>query len=496
MIRPLLTPRRVTGNANTRLISAARNGLRNIQRSTNLISSAPNVTKEQNFGINYVDFFGSKKVGKDLRKSMETIRDSVGTTFDIAKSLKESVTRGAGVFGFVGKLIGGAAAALPIFTLLGLPVLKSVLGLLAVGGLGTLLFTFKDQILNFLQSSSGKVFDIIKSKSTGFRDFVRDSVKEFFIDANKSGLFTTVRDRSVDRLEESLSEVKSLQDIEKANQNEIKLLKAERDAYKKQNPDKTNTEEYRQQVKAYDDRITEIKTGKIPVDLNRAQRFIKNKFKIGPVLGVGQKAFQRFTTETGAYPENYSTLNESQKENAMLRTLGSVSPTFNDEGNLNENITKLSQTYMRDLERGNLLESQKEFANDVLEYLKEITNSQTVNSGQPSSTAQSTEQSFSNLFAKRKNKGALPKSLLDAYPNLDPTKARDYMKLKRLMRETDLAHAGNNLSVLPMGNSSPQPDLVKNDTGGLSSGPSMRLYSNVDHDNYVALINKSSLNVV
>ena len=138
MIRPLLTPRRVTGNATTRLISAARNGLRNIRRSTNLISRAPGVTKEQGFGINYVDFFGSKKISKDLKKSMEIIRDSVGTTFDIAKSLKESVTKGAGVFGFVGKLIGGAAAALPIFTLLGLPVLKSVLGILAIGGIGTL----------------------------------------------------------------------------------------------------------------------------------------------------------------------------------------------------------------------------------------------------------------------------------------------------------------------------------------------------------------------
>ena len=494
MIRPLLTPRRVTGNATTRLISAARNGLRNIRRSTNLISSAPNVTKEQNFGINYVDFFGSKKISKDLKKSMEIIRDSVGNTFDIAKSLKESVTKGAGVFGFVGKLIGGAAAALPIFTLLGLPVLKSVLGILAVGGIGTLLFTFKDQILNFLQSSSGKVFDIIKSKSTGFRDFVRDSVKEFFIDANKSGLFTTVRDRSKDRLDESLSEAKSLQDVVKANQAEIKNLQEEKRTYEKLNPDKKNTEEYRQQVKAYDDRIEELKTGKIPVDLNRFQRFLKNKFKMGPVLtmGVGQRAFKRFTTETGAYPENYSTLNESQKENAILQTLGSLTPTFDDKGNLDKNITKLSQTYKRDLERGNLLESQKEFANDVLDYLKKIINFQTDDSDQSSSAS----QSFSNLFAKRKNKGALPKSLLDAYPNLDPTKARDYMKLKRLMRETDLAYSGTNVSVLPMGNNSPQPDLMRNDTGGLTSGPSMRLYSNVDHDNYVALINKSSLNVV
>ena len=476
MIRPLLTPRRVTGNATTGLISAARSGLRNIQRSTNLISRAPGVTKEQGFGINYVDFFGSKKISKDLKKSMETIRDSVGTTFDIAKSLKESVTKGAGVFGFVGKLIGGAAAALPIFTLLGLPILKSILGVLAIGGVGTLLFTFKDQILNFLQSSSGKVFDIIKSKSTGFRDFVRDSVKEFFIDANKSGLFTTVRDRSQERLDESLSEAKSLQDVVKANQAEIKNLQEEKRTYEKLNPDKTNTEEYRQQVKAYEDRITELKTGKIPVDLNRAQRFIKNKFKIGPVLGVGQRVFQRFTTETGAYPENYSTLNESQKENAMLRTLGSISPTFNDEGNLNENITRLSQTYTRDLERGNLLESQKAFANDVLDYLKEITNSQTVDSGQTLSTD----------FSKNLTPRIIPKP--------SENEIKKDQKVNR--RGSTFNSKGTSVSVLPMGNKSPQPDLVRNDTGGLTSGPSMRLYSNVDHDNYVALINKSSLNVV
>ena len=476
MIRPLLTPRRVTGNATTGLISAARSGLRNIQRSTNLISRAPGVTKEQGFGINYVDFFGSKKISKDLKKSMETIRDSVGTTFDIAKSLKESVTKGAGVFGFVGKLIGGAAAALPIFTLLGLPILKSILGILAIGGIGTLLFTFKDQILNFFENSANKVFDIIKSKSTGFRDFVRDSVKEFFIDANKSGLFTTVRDRSQERLDESLSEAKSLQDVVKANQAEIKNLQEEKRTYEKLNPDKTNTEEYRQQVKAYEDRITELKTGKIPVDLNRAQRFIKNKFKIGPVLGVGQRAFQRFTTETGAYPENYSTLNESQKENAMLRTLGSISPTFNDEGNLNENITRLSQTYTRDLERGNLLESQKAFANDVLDYLKEITNSQTVDSGQDLSTD----------FSKNLTPRIIPKP--------SENEIKKDQKVNR--RGSTFNSKGTSVSVLPMGNKSPQPDLVRNDTGGLTSGPSMRLYSNVDHDNYVALINKSSLNVV
>ena len=66
MIKPLLSPTTITGNATTGLISAARSGLRNIQKSTETISKAPDVTKEQGFGMNYIGFFGSKKVGKDL----------------------------------------------------------------------------------------------------------------------------------------------------------------------------------------------------------------------------------------------------------------------------------------------------------------------------------------------------------------------------------------------------------------------------------------------
>ena len=96
MIRPAITPRRITGNATTGLVSAARSGVRNVQRSTNTISKAPDVTKEQRFGMNYVEFFGSKKTYKVLEKSMKTIRNSMVSTFAMAKELKESVTEGKG----------------------------------------------------------------------------------------------------------------------------------------------------------------------------------------------------------------------------------------------------------------------------------------------------------------------------------------------------------------------------------------------------------------
>ena len=160
----------------------------------------------------------------------------------------------------------------------------------------------------------------------------------------------------------------------------------------------------------------------------------------------------------------------------MLRTLGSISPKFDDSGNLNENITRLSQTYTRDLNRGNLSESQEAFANDVLNYLKEITNSQTVDSGQSPSI------DFS--------KNLTPRIITKPSEN----EIKKDQKVNR--RGPSFNSKGTNVSVLPMGNSSSQPDLAKNDTGGLMGGPSMRLFSNVDHDNFVALINKSSLNVV
>ena len=54
---------------------------------------------------------------------------------------------------------------------------------------------------------------------------------------------------------------------------------------------------------------------------------------------------------------------------------------------------------------------------------------------------------------------------------------------------------GNNVSVLPMGKNSNET-LVRNDTGGLSSGPSMKLHPNFDIDNFIAPINMASFNIV
>ena len=179
MIRPLLTPRRVTGNAQAGLISAARGGVRNVQSSTNTISRAPDVTREQRFGMNYVEFFGSQRTYKILQKSMNTIRDSMVSTFAIAKDLKESVKTGSGVFGFIGKIITFGAIALPFLPFFG--IIKTILGLVALGGVGALLFKFKDQILGFFEKEgvASRIFDIIKSKAAGFTSYIKDIIADF-----------------------------------------------------------------------------------------------------------------------------------------------------------------------------------------------------------------------------------------------------------------------------------------------------------------------------
>ena len=161
MIRPLLTPRRVTGNAQAGLISAARGGVRNVQSSTNTISRAPDITREQRFGMNYVEFFGSQRTYKILQKSMKTIRDSMVSTFAIAKDLKESVKTGSGVFGFIGKIVTFGAIALPFLPFFG--IIKTILGLVALGGIGALLFKFRKQIFEFFEKSeiASRIFEII-----------------------------------------------------------------------------------------------------------------------------------------------------------------------------------------------------------------------------------------------------------------------------------------------------------------------------------------------
>ena len=72
MIRPAIAPTRVFNPISRGLFTAARNSVSQVQQSTQKISRGLN--KDQKFAMNYVEFFGSKKTTKVLRKNLKALR--------------------------------------------------------------------------------------------------------------------------------------------------------------------------------------------------------------------------------------------------------------------------------------------------------------------------------------------------------------------------------------------------------------------------------------
>ena len=453
MIRPAISPRRITGSATAGIVNAARSGVRNIKDITETISNEPEVTKEEKFGINYVGFFGSRRVNKDLKKSMNTIRDSVGSTFGIAKSLKESVTKGAGVFGFVGKLIGGAAMALPIFGLLGIPIIKAVLGIIAIGGVAGLLSTFGGQILEF-----------VRDKASGFTQFIREVVGDFFIDRKTSIEFQDLKSESDARIEkaiESDTNKDRQQAVLEANQNEIKLLQAEKLEYEKNNKDDRN---YRQTINAYNDRIKQLQTGKLNLSNNPFDR-------------LDQLASRVTESEVPLIPasgeKSYFELNPEEK----LDSIRALLTNFSGQ----EDISKARLLYEQELQKDRLNIEERDQVKDIIEYLTRFGDDPL------------------GKLDKTKKEDFL-KQLIPNNSNVNPKelskKVSSVQNVNGVSGTSQRNNAGgNNVAVLPMGNNSKE-SLVRNDTGGLTSGPTMKIHSNFDPDNFVASINRANLNIV
>ena len=460
MIKPLLSPTRITGNATTGLISAARSGVRNIRGVTETISNAPDVTKEEKFGMNYIGFFGSKKVGKDLKKSMKTIRDSVGSTFGIAKALKESVTKGAGVFGFVGKLIGGATMALPIFALLGIPLLKGILGILAIGGIAALFNVFKKPIINFFK------------RTAEFKTVIEDMIKNYFIDRKTSPQFKALSEQSQSRIDETVkgdTRDDRQQAVVAATKKEIAFLEKQLADYKQSTSEGTDPN-YNANVKALNDRIQQLKTG----NLDLRQGFFSDRFNIqggglfkeGDLTGI---LANRFANNQGIFSASgYGTLTPNEKFDTIRGTL--------DKFGSKENIDTAKLVYQQQL-KGNLKGDEEALAEDIIRFLDMF-------GDDPLGKIEENEK---KLFLDQLNS-----------TNIKPQELSSNNVKERIIESpSGGSRRGNagNLAVVPMSNNKNQT-LVANDTGGLSSGPDMKIHSNFDVDNFVAPINMANFNVV
>ena len=456
MIRPAISPRRITGSATAGIVNAARSGVRNIKDITETISNEPEVTKDEKFGINYVGFFGSRRVNKDLRKSMKTIRDSVGSTFGIAKSLKESVTKGAGVFGFVGKLIGGAAMALPIFGLLGLPIIKGILGIIAIGGVAALFGVFKKPIINFLK------------KTAEFKTVIEDMIRNYFIDSKTSPEFKALSGESQGRIDATVEELTTREEeplnaqqaVVEATKNEIALLEKQLTDYK-QNNSKATDPNYDVNVKALNDRIEQLKTGRL--DLRQGGTLTKNFDFIGGLAN-------RFANNQGVFSApGYSVLTPNEKFDTIRGAL--------EKFGSKENIDTAKLVYQQQL-NNNLKGDEKQLADDIIKFLDMF-------GDDPLGKIEENEK---KLFLEQLNSTAIKPQEISS---------NNVKERGTTSGASGVSQGGNanNVAVLPMGNSSKE-SLVRNDTGGLTSGPTMKIHSNFDPDNFVASINRANLNIV
>ncbi len=166
-MKSTISPRNVINPISRGLFTAAKNSVSRVKETTEKITKATD--KNQKFAMNFVEFFGSKKNAKILKKSLKSIKESLVSTLEIAKALRSSLSdlskskkgrkglfTGGGLYsGGLGGLVGGG------LTLLFGKAALITLGILATGGLAALLIANKDAVFNFLESNLMRLKSLI-----------------------------------------------------------------------------------------------------------------------------------------------------------------------------------------------------------------------------------------------------------------------------------------------------------------------------------------------
>ena len=276
------------GSATAGLFSAAKSSIRRVENVTKTISKAPDVKKEQKFGINYVQFFGSKKNSKILKKSLKSIRDSLVATFEIAKLLRSELSKNVKLIGDKTKknkgLFGiGLGGILSLISLLTNPIILSVLGIGAgaagIGFLGAFLYSNRDKIIEFIMDKARGLYDFLQS-------FVSNVVRDFLSDRAKSPELRNLEFKSEDRIDarqEELEKGDEEKGIEPLLPNDARVQAVEEEISrlsKEQSkleviPPRNRTDEQDKRLNALNARINELETGEITTDrLNPFAKFL------------------------------------------------------------------------------------------------------------------------------------------------------------------------------------------------------------------------------
>ena len=366
MIKPNIAPRKITGAAATGLFSAAKSSIRRMENVTKTISKSPSLTKEEKLGINYVQFFGSKKNSKILKKSLKSIRDSLVATFAIAKLLRSEVSKNVKLIGEKTKgkkgLFGlGLGGILGIFNLLTNPIVLTVLGIGAGLAGGSILLTFlyanRDKIINFFMDKARGLYDFLMN-------FVSNVVGDFLGDRVKSPELRNVEIESEENIEKDKIKLMKGDDGLSANEAQFQAVQNETANLRTQiseleSKDVRTTKE-RNRLKALKARLKELTTGEVTTDVLSQRIF---GFKNPTDRFFGDQIRQSLRKEPVFPIEEYASQSNAEK----LKTIQSITSKFQRQGN---SLDTIKQVY------GRALETNKRFTKDGKE--KDLTDDQRI----------------------------------------------------------------------------------------------------------------------
>ncbi len=359
MIKPAIKPTLAFRPISRGLITAARNSVNKVQESTQKISKGLN--KNEKFAMNYVEFFGSKKTTKILKKNLKSIRDSLMSTFSMAKILKKRVaemSKGGGL-GVAGGALGGIAGILGkglLGGVLGKLAIGALIGL-AVGGIGFFLYKNTGKFFKFLDENIDQLTPIVEKiiKGIGSNIITPSGVPELIneVDENISNNVTAIL--------ESNDEISSDQAVTQSVQLEINRIQKE-----------INEEKLKRSQKGFFDFFGRGENNAAIRRLQQAQNYLKtgDKFQnierdfgfIPPPLTFGAKFFANALLGGTPVPTGYNNMNSESRLNTVI--------------NFVENSAKSLDALEFEVLRSSRLagrlagEGKTRFYEDVLNYIK------------------------------------------------------------------------------------------------------------------------------
>ena len=473
MIKPNIAPRKITGAAATGLFSAAKSSIRRMENVTKTISKSPSLTKEEKLGINYVQFFGSKKNSKILKKSLKSIRDSLVATFAIAKLLRSEVSKNVkligektkGKRGFFGLGLGGV---LGIFNLLTNPIVLTVLGIGAGLAGGSILLTFlyanRDKIINFFMDKARGLYDFLMN-------FVSNVVGDFLGDRVKSPELRNVEIESEENIEKDKIELMKGDDGLSANEAQFQAVQNEtanlRTQISELESKEGKTTKESNKLKALKARLKELTTGEVTTDL-----LSKNFLGIpNPTEFLFGNQIRSSLRKEPVFPV---TEYASQSNADKLKTIQAITSKFQRQGNSLDTIKqvygralKTNKTFTKDGEEKDLTDDQRIFAIDMVKLADQ-------------------------LQAGGNNSSAVdPKTFTPSNVN---TKIPSSFKESSSSGTTNFDTSGTNLSGVQNPNIKQGVDIASQPVSA-NSAPSFKDIINFNPDNELVAYNASLLNI-